>query len=65
MFDEPEPPRRKSDRLAELEAEDLDKLSIGELDGRIDALEAELKRTREKRQGAASFRAAADNLFRK
>ena len=65
MIDEPDLPRRKTDLLADLAREDLDKLSIAELDDRIDALTAEIARTRAKREGAASFRAAADSLFRK
>lgn len=65
MIDEPDLPRRKADLLADLAREDLDKLSIAELDDRIDALTAEIARTRAKREGAASFRAAADSLFRK
>ncbi|MBC7522590.1 MAG: DUF1192 domain-containing protein [Sandarakinorhabdus sp.] len=64
-MDEPDLPRRKADLLADLAREDLDKLSIAELDDRIDALTAEIARTRAKREGAASFRAAADSLFRK
>ena len=64
MFDE-DLPRKKSDQLADLAREDLDRLSIADLDDRIAALEAELARTRTKRAGAASFRAAADTLFRK
>jgi uncharacterized small protein (DUF1192 family) len=58
-------PRKKADTLAELAREDLDRLSIAELDERIAALEAELARARAKRDGAARFRAAADSLFRK
>ncbi len=65
MFDEPDPPRRSADSLAELAREDLDKLSIAELDDRIAALTAEVARSRAKREGAAKFRAAADSLFRK
>ena len=65
MFDEPDLPKRKSDLLADLAREDLDKLSIAELDDRITALTVEVARTRAKREGAASFRAAADNLFKK
>lgn len=65
MFDEPDLPRRKADLLTELVREDLDKLSIAELDDRIAALEAELQRSRAKRTGAARFRAAADSLFKK
>lgn len=65
MFDEPDLPRRRTDILADMGREDLDKLSIAELDDRIAALEVELVRTRDKRSGAASFRAAADSLFKK
>ena len=65
MFDEPDLPRRKSDLLADLVREDLDKLSIAELDDRIAALDAELARSRAKRAGAVQFRAAADSLFKK
>jgi uncharacterized small protein (DUF1192 family) len=64
MFDE-ELPRKKSDLLAELAREDLDKLSIAELDDRIAALETEAARSQAKREGAAKFRAAADSLFKK
>jgi uncharacterized small protein (DUF1192 family) len=64
MFDD-DPPKRKSDLLAELAREDLDRLSIADLDARIAALEAELARSRSKRAGAADFRAAANSLFRK
>lgn len=65
MFDESDLPKRQTDLLADLAREDLDRLSIADLDGRITALEAELARTRTKRAGAASFRAAADSLFKK
>ncbi|OYU14513.1 MAG: hypothetical protein CFE37_10475 [Alphaproteobacteria bacterium PA4] len=65
MFDEADLPKRKSDLIAELAREDLDKLSIAELDDRILALDAEITRSRAKREGAAQFRAAADSLFRK
>jgi uncharacterized small protein (DUF1192 family) len=65
MFDEADLPRRKSDLLADLAREDLDKLSIAELDERIAGLEAELIRARSKRESAAAFRAAADSLFKK
>lgn len=65
MFDEPDLPRRKADVLADLAREDLDKLSIAELDERIEALTAEIARSKAKREGAASFRAAADSLFKR
>lgn len=64
MFDE-ELPRKKSDLLAELAREDLDKLSIAELDDRIRVLEAEAARAKLKRAGAAAFRSAADGLFKR
>ena len=65
MFDEADLPRRRTETLAELAREDLDKLSIAELDERITALEAEIARVTAKRDGAASFRAAADSLFKR
>ncbi|KAB7646427.1 DUF1192 family protein [Polymorphobacter fuscus] len=65
MFEDPDLPRRKADTLADLAREDLDKLSVAELDDRIAALEAELARARAKRTAAASFRAAADELFKR
>ncbi len=65
MFEEADLPRKKSDSLADLAREDLDRLSIADLDARIAALEAELERSKTKRDGAAQFRAAADSLFKK
>lgn len=65
MFDDADLPRKKADHLADLAREDLDRLSIADLDDRIMALETELARTRAKRAGAAEFRSAADGLFRK
>lgn len=57
--------RRADDPLRLLALQDLDPLSVAELDARIQALEAEIERTRSKRQSAAAFRSAADSLFRK
>jgi uncharacterized small protein (DUF1192 family) len=65
MFDEADLPKKKSDLLAELAREDLDRLSIAELDERIAALEAETARTRTKREGAAAFRQSAEALFKR
>ncbi len=65
MFEEADLPRKKMDLLADLAREDLDRLSLGDLNARIAALEAELARTRVKLAGATDFRAAADGLFRK
>ncbi len=65
MFDEPDLPRTRIELLAALAREDLDRLSIAELDARVIALEAEVARCRAKRDGAQRFRAAADSLFKK
>lgn len=59
------PPPRNDGALAQLLAEDLDRLSLTELDARIAALEGELVRTRAKREGATAFRSAADSLFKR
>ena len=59
-------PRAKADDVvAALVKQDLDRLSVGELDERIVALEGELARTRTKLAGAASFRTAANSLFKR
>lgn len=59
-----EPPDSGS-LLAQLLREDLDRLSIEELDARIEALEEEIARARAKRDQSRAFRSAADGLFRK
>ena len=64
MFEEADLPRKKANVLADLCREDLDRLSISDLDDRVAALEAELARTLAKRGGAERFRAAADTLFK-
>jgi uncharacterized small protein (DUF1192 family) len=58
-------PRKKADALAQLIREDLDRLSVAELDERIMLLETEAARCKAKRDGAAKFRSAADALFKK
>ncbi len=65
MFDETDVPRRKPELLADLAREDLDKLSVAELDDRIAALEAEIARSRAKRDAASAFRSAAESLFKR
>ena len=59
------PRRRPGSLVAELAREDLDYLSLDELDARIAALEAEVSRTRIKRERAVKHKASADALFRK
>ena len=63
-FDDNEP-RKRDDALVALMRQDLDPLSVAELDERIARLEAEIVRTRNKRDAASKFRSAADQLFRK
>ena len=45
--------------------EDLDPLSVHELEARIALLEAEIARVKAKLANAVNFRASADELFRK
>ncbi|HEX8554045.1 MAG TPA: DUF1192 domain-containing protein [Sphingomonas sp.] len=57
-------PRRPNDLLAVLVTQDLDPLSLAELDARVAALEGEIARTRRKIEHAVKHRASADALFR-
>nr|WP_239024913.1 DUF1192 domain-containing protein [Sphingomonas corticis] len=50
--------------MAALLAQDLDRLSVAELEARIIALEAEVARCRRRIDGAAQHRASADALFK-
>lgn len=58
-------PLRKDDPLAQLARQDLDPLSVEEVDARIAALEAEIARCRTHRERAVNHRASADALFRR
>ena len=58
-------PVRADDPLATLARQDLDALSVAELDRRIALLQAEIARTESKRVAADSVRSAADALFRR
>ena len=58
-------PRKADDPLATVTRQDLDPLSVAELDARITALEGEIVRTRAKRDYAVNHKASADALFRK
>ncbi|MEP9357914.1 DUF1192 domain-containing protein [Sphingomonas sp. KR3-1] len=58
-------PRRKDDLVAQLAKQDLDPLSVEELEERIALLEAEIARSRTKISRAINHRASADALFRK
>lgn len=58
-------PLRGNDPLANLIREDLDPLSINELDARITLLKNEIKRCEDKKIAAANHMSAADSLFKK
>jgi uncharacterized small protein (DUF1192 family) len=64
-FEDASPRMRKGDIIAQLTREDLDPLSVAELDERILALTAEIDRTRAKRDGAVNHKASAEALFKK
>ena len=57
-------PNTAGNPLAMMVAQDLDPLSVKELDDRIAALEREIVRTRAKRDSAINHRATADMLFK-
>lgn len=55
---------RPDDPLTALLREDLDRLSVAELEARATALEGEIARIRRRIAGAVNHRASADALFR-
>ncbi|MBP2277356.1 MULTISPECIES: DUF1192 domain-containing protein [Sphingomonas] len=57
-------PKRAGDPLAALIVQDLDPLSVKELEARIVALETEIARTRTKIQRAVDHRTSANDLFK-
>ncbi|WBH15188.1 DUF1192 domain-containing protein [Sphingomonas radiodurans] len=56
---------RPDDPLAALVREDLDRLSVTELEERIAALEREISRSRTKIDFAVNHRASADAIFKR
>jgi len=56
--------KRPDDPLSALARQDLDPLSVKELEARIAGLEAEIARSRQKIDAAVNHRASADALFR-
>jgi uncharacterized small protein (DUF1192 family) len=58
-------PSKPTDPLALLARQDLDPLSVDELHARIEALEAEIARSRAKIAFAVHHRASAEELFKK
>ncbi len=65
MIDENAPRRSRGQTLVELAREDLDLYAVEELRERIELLEAEIARTRQKLDRKQQGRAAADALFSK
>ena len=58
-------PRRADDPIAQLARQDLDPLSVIELDQRIADLEAEISRVKRHKDRAVNHRASADQLFKR
>ena len=58
-------PRRKDDLAAQLGKQDLDPLSVDELNERVALLEAEIARCKSKIKYAVNHRASADALFKR
>jgi uncharacterized small protein (DUF1192 family) len=58
-------PKKADHPLTVLVRQDLDLLSVSELNDRIAILESEIQRTRARLQASTKHRAAADALFKK
>ena len=56
---------RPGDPIALLVKQDLDPLSVGELEGRIATLEGEIARVKQHMQRAVNHRASDDALFKR
>ena len=56
---------RPSDLVAQLVRQDLDPLSVAELETRITALEGEIARCRQRMQRAVNHKASAEGLFKR
>jgi uncharacterized small protein (DUF1192 family) len=58
-------PSKPGDPLVELAKQDLDPMSIEELQARIEALKAEIARVENHMRRAQTHRSAAEELFKK
>lgn len=58
-------PSKPGDPLTELKKQDLDPLSVHELQARVDALKEEIARVETHKQKAQVHRSAAEELFKK
>ena len=56
---------RRDDPLALLVRQDLDPLSVAEMESPIAALEGEIARCRQKMERAVNHKASAESLFRR
>jgi uncharacterized small protein (DUF1192 family) len=65
IMDPEDTPSRSDDLLDALVRQDLDPLSVAELDARITVLQGEIARCQVKKDRAVSHRAIADDLFRR
>ncbi|WP_339828061.1 DUF1192 domain-containing protein [uncultured Parasphingorhabdus sp.] len=65
MDDDDNLPRNANDPVAVLVKQDLDPLSVDELDQRISLLKLEISRCEQKKDFAVTHRASAENLFKK
>ncbi|WP_082545623.1 MULTISPECIES: DUF1192 domain-containing protein [unclassified Sphingomonas] len=57
--------KRPDDPVNQLIWQDIDHLSVDELEARITALEGEIERCRSKIKNAINHRATAENLFKR
>jgi uncharacterized small protein (DUF1192 family) len=64
-FEDALPRARPGDLIAQIGREDLDPLSVSELEARVAALTAEIERTRAKMHSAVNHKASAEALFKK
>ena len=65
MDDDENLPQNANDPLVLLVKQDLDPLSVEELDQRISVLKSEISRCEAKRNFAVTHRASAENLFKR
>jgi uncharacterized small protein (DUF1192 family) len=65
MDDDENLPHNANDPVALLVKQDLDPLSVDELDQRISLLESEINRCKAKKSFSVTHRASAENLFKK
>ena len=65
MDDDENLPRNANDPVALLVKQDLDPLSVDELDQRISLLKSEISRCEAKKDFAVTHRASSENLFKK